>query len=118
MHSRILMPSKADKTHFALLFRLLQSLGGAIRPHEQLGIVIECDAMNLPEIEMVGLQTPQRLLKHPHCEIFVASVRAYFGHQEDPFPLATQRRTHPVFGFSAMIFPAIIEKCDAAVDRI
>ena len=72
--------------------------------------------MNLPEIEMIGLQAAQRFLQHPHREVLVAAMRADLGHQETWSRRAFQAFAHPVFGFAAMIFPAVVEEGDAAVD--
>ena len=36
--------------------------------------------MNLPEVEVVGLQPTQALFEHLHGERGVASVRTYLGH--------------------------------------
>jgi hypothetical protein len=36
--------------------------------------------VNLPEVEVVGLKTTQRLLEHPHGERTVAAVSADLGH--------------------------------------
>ena len=74
--------------------------------------------MNLPQIQVIGLQPPQRLLQHLHREILIAAVGADLGHQEHAVAPALQRFAHPVFGLAAMIFPAVVEEVDPAVDRL
>src|ERR1700686_3014955 len=65
---------------------------------------------------MVGMESAQRLLEHPKRQVFPASMRADLCHQENAVPLAAQCRPHPVFAFAAMIFPAIIEEGNPAID--
>src|SRR6185312_15878796 len=65
---------------------------------------------------MIGLQTVQGLFEHPECEVLVAAVRADFGHQENLIALAAERAPHPVLSFAAMVFPAVVEEVDAAID--
>ena len=55
MDLRIFMAGEANEPNLALLFRFSQSLSGAIRTDEQLGIVFEGDAVDLPQIEVVGM---------------------------------------------------------------
>jgi len=43
-------------------------------------------------------------------------VGADFGHEEDPVAAAFQALAHPVFGLPAMIFPAIVEESNSAID--
>ena len=67
---------------------------------------------------MVGLQSVERLFEHLHGEGSVAAVRADFGHQKDFVAPAFQRLAHPIFTFSAMIFPAVVEKGDPVIDGL
>src|SRR5450755_248516 len=60
----------------------------------------------------------QRLVEHAQREFLVAAMRAHFGHQENTIADAFQSLAHPIFGFSAMIFPAVIEECDSSFDGI
>jgi hypothetical protein len=41
---------------------------------------------------------------------------ADFGHEEDLVPPSFQTLTHPVFALPAMVFPAVVEKCDSIAD--
>ena len=77
------MSGKSDEPYFALFFGFAQGFGRAVGANEQLGIVVESNAVNLPEIKMIGLQAVERLLQHLHREIGVPTVRAYLRHQEN-----------------------------------
>src|ERR1700730_14052358 len=65
---------------------------------------------------MISMESAQRFLEHPQRQVFPASVGADLCHQEDFVALAAKRRAHPVLGFASMIFPAVIEESNAAVD--
>ncbi len=73
--------------------------------------------MDLPQIQMIGLQTPQRLFQLPHRHIFAASMRAYLRHHKRLVPFALQRRAQPFFTYTVVVFPAVIEKIDACIQR-
>jgi hypothetical protein len=47
--------------------------------NEHFGVVVESDAVNLPEVEAIGLQALQGLFQHLHGERSVATVSADFG---------------------------------------
>src|SRR5579875_3176402 len=59
MNVWIFVPCEPDEPNLALLLRLHQRLSRATRSYEQLGIVVEADAMDLPQIQVIGLQPPQ-----------------------------------------------------------
>ena len=71
--------------------------------------------MHLPQIQMIGLKPPQRLLQHARRSHTFAAVRADLGHQKDFVSAPLQAFAHPVFGLSAVIFPAVVKERDAAI---
>ena len=111
------MSRESHKPHLPLLLRFSQRLGRAAGPNEQFRIVLEHDTVNLPQIQMIRLQPRQRLLEHLHRQAAIAPMRADLRHQKNLVALPLQRRAHPSFGFSAVIFPAVIEKGHASIDR-
>jgi hypothetical protein len=66
---------------------------------------------------MVGLQSVERLFEHLQGQGTIPSMRADFGHEKDLVPPAFQTLAHPVFALPAVVFPAVVEKCDSVVDR-
>jgi hypothetical protein len=74
--------------------------------------------MNLPEIEMVGLQAAERFFQHKQREAAIAAMGAGFGHQKNFIAQAFKAGPHPDFGFAATVFPAIVEERNAAIDRL
>ena len=67
---------------------------------------------------MICLEAVQGLFEHAEREVFVAAVRADLRHQENLIALATEGSAHPVLGFTAMVFPAVVKEIDSAIDRL
>ena len=111
------MAGETNKSHLALLLSLPQSFSRSIRPDEQVGIVLKNDTVDLPKIQMIRLQTTERFLKHSHGNGFVAAVRTYFRHKKNAIAFSFESRSEPLFRLPPVILPAIVEKCDAAVQR-
>ena len=72
--------------------------------------------MDLPEVEVIGLQPVERLLEHAEGKILVAAMAANLRHQENPVAFAFESPAHPDFRLAAMVLPAVIKECDAAID--
>jgi hypothetical protein len=53
--------------------------------------------MNLPQIEVVGLQAPQGFFQHLGGQGSVPAMRAHFRHQKHTIAAALQTLAHPVF---------------------
>ena len=83
MNVRVLVAGESNEPYLALFLGFAQGFCRPIWANEQLGIVVEANTVDLPEIKMVGLQTVQRLLQHLHGEIGVPAVSANLGHQEN-----------------------------------
>jgi len=64
MEGGILVAGKADEADLALLLRAIEGLEHATLGVRQLGIVVVDDAVDLPHVQVIGLQPPQRLLEH------------------------------------------------------
>jgi hypothetical protein len=72
--------------------------------------------VNLPEIKMIGSQTPQRFVKLAQRHVGVASVRADLRHQEDRIPAIGDGPSHSALALSVVVLPGIVEEIDAGVD--
>ena len=88
MNRRILVPGESNKTHFALLLCCQQGFRRAVHRKDQVRIVVINHFMNLPKIQVIGLQPPQRFLQLLHRHILGSPMRAHFRHQECLIPLA------------------------------
>src|SRR5207245_10250932 len=77
----ILVAGKADEADLALLLRAIERLEHAALGVRQLGIVVVDDAVDLPQVQVIGLQPPQRLLEHLQCELPAPAVCTDLGHQ-------------------------------------
>ena len=83
MDGGIFVAGETDEADFALFLGLVERFGGAVGADKKFGIVVEADAVNLPEVEMIGLKAAQGLFEHLHGEGAFAAVGADFGHEED-----------------------------------
>jgi len=72
--------------------------------------------VDLPKIEMIRLQTAQRFFEHAKGDGFIAAMSTDLGHEKDLPALAFEPAAHPNFGLAAVVLPAVIEECDAAVN--
>ena len=116
---RILVAREAREPHFALPLRFIEGFEHAVLAVCELGIVIVRDGMNLPEVETIGPESPERLLEHLHREIRVATVRADLGHQEHLVAIAAAKcDTHVFFRAVVVVLPRVIAESDTAVDRL
>src|SRR5579862_1746603 len=112
------MSGESDEANLAVFFSLGQRLGCSIRADKKFGIVVEAHAVDLPKIEMIGLQAAQRFFQHFESKRSVAPMRAGLGHQKNFVAASFQSCTHPEFGLAAPVLPAIVEKSDTAVDGL
>ena len=111
-----LCPVKPRKRTFPCSFAFTSASAAPLGRMKSSGIVIECHAVNLPEIEMIGLQPAQRLLEHFRGKCGIAAVCTDLRHQENLIAQAFEPLAHPVLGFAAVILPAVVEESDSAVD--
>src|SRR5271156_6087959 len=104
------MASETEKPHLALLLRLEQSLGRAVGSEYQVRIVFIDHLVDLPYVQMIGLQARERFLKLAHGDVLVAPMRAHFRHYHGSIPLALECAAEPFLTQAAMIFPGIVEE--------
>jgi hypothetical protein len=73
--------------------------------------------VNLPDIEMVGLEPHKRFLRHAHRDILFAAMRADAAHNDDTVSSSSESDAKPLFAEPIEIFPGIVEDVDAMVRR-
>ena len=112
----VLVAGESDEADLALLLGFQQRFGGAAGADEEVGIVGETDAVDLPEVDVVGLQPAQALFEHLRGERGVAAVGADLGHQEGLVAPALEALAQPVFGLAPAVLPAAVIEGDAAVE--
>src|ERR1035441_9433 len=120
MHFRVGVPGEAAISNLALLLCLRNGLEHAVWDENGVRLSIGQNLVHLPEVQMIGLQSPQGILQHGQ-RLFLGFlslvVSANFGHQEDPVTLPLQRDPHPFFSAPAGILPRIVKKGDTHIDR-
>src|SRR6185503_12108789 len=117
MNPRVLVTGEADEPHLALALGLLERLDDAAAREVPVRIVVVHALVNLPEVEVIGLQPAQRLFELPHRLAPVAAVRTHLRHQEDLVPAAGERLAHDFLRLAVVVFPRVVHERDAGVDR-
>src|SRR4051812_32077174 len=104
------MTCEPDEAHFALLLRVSQRFGDAVRSENPVRIIFVDYFVNLPDIKMIGLEAAEGLLKLLHGNLAIPSMRAYFRHHDGTISLAFQRRAKPRLAFALVILPRVVEE--------
>jgi len=116
MHHWVLVSGESHKSRFAIVLCFGQRLRRSIWPNEELRVILESHPMNLPQIEMVRLQTPKRLFEHLQSQTCIAPVRTRFCHQKYFVTASLQAGSHPELGLASPVFPAVVVESNSVVD--
>src|ERR1051325_1995899 len=77
-----LMAGEADKANLTLLPRLVERFNDPVGGEVMVRIVVVYALVDLPEVEMIGLQPAQRRFELAHRLAAAPAMGADFGHQE------------------------------------
>ena len=72
--------------------------------------------MNLPKVEVIGLQTAEGVLELLQGDLLVTPVRTDFGHEDNLLATTLNRLAHEFLGSSAVVFPGVVEEGDPCFD--
>jgi hypothetical protein len=97
---------EADETRLALALGEIEGLEDAALAVRELRVVVEDDAMDLPDVEVVRTKSAQRLLEHLHGKSPVAP------------PARRQSAPQPFLAAAVVVLPAVVEEVDPAVDPL
>jgi hypothetical protein len=73
--------------------------------------------VDLPEVQIVRPETPQRVLELPHRDLAVAAVRAYLRHQEHAIAAIRDGLTHARLAQAVAVVPGVVEEGDTRINR-
>src|SRR5690242_7943861 len=110
------MSGESDEAHLSLLLCFRERLGRSARPNKKFRIVIETNPVYLPKVEVVSLQSVQRLFQHLHRQRPIPSMCADLRHQKHPIAFTFETPAQPIFRLAAEVFPAVVEEGDSAID--
>ena len=113
---RILVAGEADVAHFALHLGAIQRLDHPALGEMAFGIVVIHAFVHLPQVQMVGVQTSQRLLELAHRHFRIAPVRAHLGHQEHRRPAVANGAAHATLALAVVVLPRVVEEVDPGID--
>jgi hypothetical protein len=74
--------------------------------------------VDLPEVEVVGSEPPERLVQLSERDLRVTSVRADLRHQEDGIAAIGNRAAHPVFTLPIVVLPGVVEEIHTGIDGL
>ena len=109
------MPREADEPDLALRLGPVERFDDAAAREMHRRLVVERHFVDLPEIQMVGLQSAQRILELAHRDFGATSVRADLRHQKDLVAPADERLAHALFTQSRVVVPGVVHERDAAI---
>lgn len=112
---RVLVSVKSHETDLSLLLCLGEGFENTVVRVDQLGVIVEDDLVNLPDIEMIGLQPVERCLQHAHRS-FWTRVRGEGAHHDDVVSFAFEGDAELLFAEAFVKLPGIVEDVDAVVD--
>ena len=113
-----LVAGEADVTHLAGLLGFVQRLDHPALGEVPLRVVVVDALVDLPQVEVVGLQSLQRLVELPQGDLLVAAVGADLGHQEDLVAPTLEGLAHPLLALAVVVLPGVVEEVDAGIDRL
>jgi hypothetical protein len=116
MDRRIFVAGEADEAHLALLFGGRERLQHSVGVVCLVGIVIVNDLVDLPHVEVVGLEAGERLLKHLHGNILLAAMCTNLGHDDRLVAFTLECGAHPLFAHAPVILPRVVKEVDAVID--
>ena len=76
------------------------------------------DLMNLPDVEMIGLQTGKRRIQHAHRNVLIGTMRTDGAHHDNFVSFALEGDAKPLFAQTSMKLPGIVENVDSVVDGL
>src|SRR2546427_13251156 len=102
MNSRVLVAGETDETDLARLARFERGLDSAFY-EDPIGIIVVNQLVELPEVEMIRLQTAEAVFEALHGSLVIAI--AVLGHQEDfvAAPIHGERFAHDLLRMAVVI---------------
>ena len=116
MNARVFVARKTDVADLPRLLRLKRGLEAAFLDHP-IRVAVIHHFVKLPQVEVVGFQTPQAVLEALHGTGVIAL--AVLGHQENLLALALhgQRIAHPLLRAPVVVIPGVVKEGDPFFDR-
>jgi hypothetical protein len=116
MDSRVLVPIESHEADLPLLPCVRKCCENTIVRVDQFGVVVVDDLVDLPDVQMIGLQTGKRRIQHAHGNILIGTMRTGGTHHDDFFSSAFESDTKLLFAEASVKLPGIVENVDAVVD--
>ena len=113
---RVLVAGEAEEADLAVLQGLEAGVDGPVLGEDPVGVVVVDDLVELPEVEVVGLEPAEAVLQVRLG--LLGGPAADLGHEEDLVAAAPlgQGLAHPLLGDAVVVVPAVVHEGDAFVD--
>jgi PAS domain S-box-containing protein len=105
---RVLVSVKSHEADLSLLLCLGEGFENTVVRVDQLGVIVEDDLVNLPDIEMIGLQPVERCLQHAHRS-FWTRVRGEGAHHDDIVSFAFEGDAELLFAEAFVKLPGTVQ---------
>src|SRR6185295_1897723 len=93
MNRRIFVTRKSNEADLALLLRLKQCFGRPARSKNEIGVIMANHLVDLPQIQVIGVQSTKRLFELAHADLLTPSMGTDLRHKKcllaspfEPFP--------------------------------
>src|SRR6266571_2265144 len=110
MNLRVMVACKANKTAFASLLGRFESFNGSAGREDLLHFVHRGDLVNLPQVYMISLQSPQGFLEV--CLRPSARTLGGFRRQKDMLSVRRQHVSVDLFRFPLPVNPGVVKIID------
>src|SRR6202022_15112 len=112
----VLVSVESHEADLPLLLCPGKGFENTIVPVDQFGVIVVDDLVNLPDIEMISLQTGKRRIQHAHRNVLIGAMRADGAHDDDVISFAFEGYAKLLFAEASVKLPGIVEDVDAVVD--
>lgn len=110
----VVVAGEADVADFALFFGLDEGFEGAIGAEDLIGFVVAGDLMDLPEVDVIGVEAFELFLESGHG--FGFGVFLEFGHQDDLLAFgAGEGFAEDAVAFAFVVVVGGVEEVDAEI---
>ena len=115
---RVLVSIESYKADLSLLLCPGKGFENTVVRVDQVGIIVVDDLVNLPDIEMIRLQTGKGCIEHAHRNVLTGAMRADGAHDDDVVSFAFEGDAKLLFAKAPVKLPGVVEDVDAVVDGL
>ena len=112
----IIMSGYPQKAYNALVSGFLKCLNCSVFGEDFVSVLFGLDVVELPAIEVVGLQPPQAVIQV--CQRALVVAITDLSHEENLVTAISNGLAHHFLAVTVVVIPAVVEERQAVVDRL